>query len=202
MRIGIYGGTFDPVHLGHWEAARAAADQFSLDRVLFVPAGHPPHRRNSPVAEYKHRLRMVELVCAQDPRLMSSPLEAPGHGAETHYSIDTVQHLRSQLKPDDQLFFIIGADAFAEITSWRRWRELADLVEFIVVSRPGEEADESLNPELVKTHWLRSVNVPISSTEIRQGLNRGESVDAWLAPAVDAYIREHELYRDGVLQAR
>jgi len=133
---------------------------------------------------------------------MASPLEAPGHGAETHYSIDTVQHLRSQLKPDDQLFFIIGADAFAEITSWRRWRELADLVEFIVVSRPGEEADESLNPELVKTHWLRSVNVPISSTEIRQGLNRGESVDAWLAPAVDAYIREHELYRDGVLQAR
>jgi nicotinate-nucleotide adenylyltransferase len=194
VSIAIYGGTFDPVHRGHLEAARAAAQEYALDRVLLVPAGQPPHRAQSPGADFEHRFRMVELACQSDSRLIASRLEAPGNDGKRHYSIDTIQRVRSELAPGDRLFFVIGADAFAEIGTWYRWREILDRVEFIVVSRPGEERAAEDVPAGASVHWLRSVNVPISSTEIRERLARGQSADEWLDPAVAGYIRSHTLY--------
>jgi nicotinate-nucleotide adenylyltransferase len=194
VNIAIYGGTFDPVHRGHLEAARAAAEEYALDRVLLVPAGHPPHRAHSPGAEFEHRFRMVEIAVQGDSRMIASRLEAPGNDGKRHYSIDTIQRLRSELAPGDRLFFVIGADAFAEIATWYRWREILDMVEFIVVSRPGEELAAEDVPAGATVHWLRNVNVPISSTEIRERLAQGQSADAWLDPAVAGYIRSQALY--------
>jgi nicotinate-nucleotide adenylyltransferase len=194
VNIAIYGGTFDPVHRGHLEAARAAAEEYALDRVLLVPAGQPPHRAHSPGADFEHRFRMVELACKGDSRLVASRLEAPGNDGKRHYSIDTIQRVRSELTPGDRLFFVIGADAFAEIGTWYRWREILDMVEFIVVSRPGEEVAAEDVPAGATVHWLRNVNVPISSTEIRRRLAQGQSAGEWLDPAVAEYIRSHTLY--------
>lgn len=194
MNIAIYGGTFDPVHRGHLEAARAAAEEYALDRVLLVPAGQPPHRAHSPGADFEHRFRMVELACHGDSRLIASRLEAPGDDGKRHYSIDTIQRVRSELAPGDRLFFVIGADAFAEIGTWYRWREILGMVEFIVVSRPSEELAAEDVPAGATVHWLRNVNVPISSTEIRRRLAQGQSADEWLDPAVADYIRGHALY--------
>jgi nicotinate-nucleotide adenylyltransferase len=194
VNLAIYGGTFDPVHRGHLEVARAAADHYSLDRVLFIPAGHPPHRPRSPGATFEHRYRMVEIACQADPRFAVSRLEAPDGERGVHYSIDTLHRVRAELAPGARLLFIIGTDAFAEIRSWHRWNEILSLVEFIVVSRPGRELDSNEAPEGSRVHWLRTVNVPISSTQIRSHLARGESVDAWLAPGVADYIRANGLY--------
>ena len=194
MNIGIFGGTFDPIHRGHTEAAKVAGDEFQLTKVLFVPAGRPPHRRNPTEADYEHRYRMVELASKQDARFVASRLEDPSGTSGPHYSIDTFQRVRETSTPGDRLFFVLGADAFAEIKLWYRWREVVGMVEFIVVSRAGETNSRPEVPEGARVHWLDGVDVPISSTELRELLKQGKPVDDWLAPEVDAYIRRHRLY--------
>ena len=192
MKLGIFGGTFDPVHRGHIAVATAAADRFGLDRVLLIPAGSPPHKQTPVGAPYEDRYRMVELACADDDRLEPSRLEAPDGARQRHYSIETLERLRAGMAAGDQLFFVIGTDAFAEITLWRRWREVVELVEFIVVSRPGAEAGSV--PSEARVHWLNDVRVPLSSTEIRERLGKGVPVEDWLPPAVADFIRERGLY--------
>ncbi len=194
MNVAIYGGTFDPVHRGHVQVAQAAADHFLLDRLLFVPAGYPPHRPRSPGAPFEHRFRMVEIACETDVRFAVSRLEAPDGQKAVHYSIDTIRSLRAELDAGARLFFIIGCDAFAEIRSWHRWSEILQLVEFIVVSRPGGEFPKNEMPEGARIHWLGTVNVPISSTAVRSRLAQGESAAEWLPPGVADYIRAHGLY--------
>jgi nicotinate-nucleotide adenylyltransferase len=187
MRTAIFGGTFDPIHTAHLEVARRAADQYWLDRVLFIPAGNPPHKHAD--ASFEHRYRMVELACAADPHFVASRLE---EGAATSYSIDTIERVKAG---DDvgngPLFFIIGSDAFAEIQTWRRWEDVIRAVEFIVVARPGHEIT---GPHGARVHRLDSVELPVSSSDIREALARGES-SAELPPAVADYIRDHRLYR-------
>lgn len=192
MKLGIFGGTFDPVHRGHIAVATAAAERFGLDRVLLIPSGSPPHKQTPVGASYEDRYRLVELACRGDKRLEASRLEAPDGDRERHYSIETIERVRAGMAPGDELFFILGADAFAEITLWRRWREVMRLVEFIVVSRPGAEAGQA--PAEARAHWLGDVQVPVSSTEIRERLRNGEAVEDWLPPGVLAYIRERGLY--------
>jgi nicotinate-nucleotide adenylyltransferase len=183
MRIAIFGGTFDPVHSAHLEMARRAADQYRLDRVLFIPAGNPPHKRAD--ASFEHRYRMVELACAADPRFVASRLE---EGAGKSYSIDTIE--RVMAANTGALFFIIGSDAFAEIQTWRRWEDLIRAVEFIVVARPGHEIS---GPPGARVHRLESAELPVSSSDIRDALARGES-PAELPPAIADYIRAQRLY--------
>ena len=153
MRTAIFGGTFDPIHSAHLEMARHAADQYQLDRVLFIPAGNPPHKHAE--ASFEHRYRMVELACAADPRFVASRLE---EGTGKSYSIDTIERVKAasaganagDLEPcrskcrhaSGTLFFIIGSDAFAEIQTWRRWEDVIRAVEFIVVARPGHQIAE------------------------------------------------------------
>src|SRR5579872_3061345 len=133
MRVGLFGGTFDPIHAAHLAVARAAADRFGLDRVLFVPSAHPPHKAGVTHAPYEDRVRMAEMACVGDPRFEVSRLE---EGTARSYSIDTIEKLSARFAPGDIIFFIIGADAFAEIQSWHRWKDVVRSVRFVVVSRP------------------------------------------------------------------
>ncbi len=131
MRLALFGGTFDPIHNAHLTVAREAAGQFHLDQVWFIPAAHPPHKSDQSGAPYEDRFRMTELACQADSRFVASRLE---DGEGQSYSLDTVERVREL---GEQPYFIIGADAFAEITTWHRWQDLVRLTEFIVVTRPG-----------------------------------------------------------------
>ncbi len=188
MNIAIFGGTFDPVHCAHIMVATEAAQQFDIDRVLLVVAANPPHKPGATHASFEDRYRMVELACLKHPRLEPSRLE---EGSERSYSIVTIERLRSTLAEGDRLFFIIGADAFAEIQSWYRWRDVLRAVEFIVVTRPGHQYHA---PEAATVHRLDTLALPVSSTDLRRRLAEGESPSE-LPSKVLAYIREHGLYR-------
>jgi nicotinate-nucleotide adenylyltransferase len=187
QRIAIFGGTFDPVHRAHVTVAREALVQFSLTRVLFVPAAHPPHKSDIAVAPYRHRLRMVELVCPGEPAFEASALEA---GRARSYSIHTIERVRSGLDAGDRLFFLIGADAFAEIGTWHRVETVFGAVEFIVVTRPGHDYSA---PAGAVVHRLDTLALPVSSSEIRRKLGAGLEPEE-LDPGVVAYIRRHSLY--------
>jgi nicotinate-nucleotide adenylyltransferase len=185
-RTALFGGTFDPVHNAHLEIARAAADRFGLEKILFVPAANPPHKPGGAAAGYEDRVRMAELACAVDARFEVSRIEA---GTARAYSIVTIEKLRAQgITP---LAFLIGADAFREICTWHRWRDVVALVEFIVVTRPGSSWEA---PAGAVVHELGGLDLAVSSSDIRAELGAGV-LDVPLPAAVRAYIRERRLYR-------
>jgi nicotinate-nucleotide adenylyltransferase len=187
LKLAIFGGTFDPIHEGHLALAREAAARFQLDRVLFVPAAHPPHKAGVTHAPYADRVRMAELACQGDARFEVSRIE---EGTARSYSIDTVEKLRAGLSPGDQLYFLIGADAFAEIRTWHRWRDVVSGVRFLVVSRPGHLYQ---SPPGVEFDRIDDIEVPISSSEIRRALASRQS-PAGLGGAVLDYAVSHGLY--------
>jgi nicotinate-nucleotide adenylyltransferase len=193
MKIGLFGGTFDPIHQAHLAVARAAADRFGLERVLFVPSAHPPHKAGITYASYEDRVRMVEIACAEDARFEVSRLE---EGTARSYSIDTIEKLCSTLAPDDEVFFIIGADAFAEIQTWHRWRNVVRAVRFVVVSRPDHQYQ--IPPE-VRMERLDDVALAVSSSAIRRALVAG-SEPVEVPECVRQYIAEKHLYRGRKLQ--
>ena len=182
MRRAIFGGTFDPIHRAHLVVAREAADAFSLDQVLFIPAANPPHKDAG--TPYEHRYKMVELACKEDPRFLPSRLEEEPRKS---YSIHTIERVRGM---GGDVFFVIGADAFAEIQTWFRWQDVVREVEFIVVTRPGHQY---VSPPGARVHRLETVALPVSSSEIRAALARGET-PAELPKAVAEYIRANGLY--------
>jgi nicotinate-nucleotide adenylyltransferase len=192
MRLALFGGTFDPIHSAHLTVAREAADKFHLDQVWFVTAAHPPHKSDQTGAGYEDRCKMVELACHGDPRLVVSRLES---GAGKSYSIDTVERVRAS---GEEPYFIIGADAFAEITSWHRWQDLVRLTDFIVVTRPGHEY---ASPPGARVHRLDTVALPVSSSEIRRQLGAG-GIPPELPPEVAQYIAAKGLYQVPCATAR
>ena len=187
MRLALFGGTFDPIHKAHLTIARTAARRFRLDRVLFVPAAHPPHKTAVTSTPYEQRVRMAELACRRHARFEVSRLE---EGTERSYSIDTIEKMGSQMAPDDQLFFLIGADAFAEIRTWRRWRDVARAVRFLVVSRPGSVYHA---PPEVGLEPLDTLELAVSSSDIRKALAAGERPREVPKVVLD-YIFAHGLY--------
>jgi nicotinate-nucleotide adenylyltransferase len=187
LNIAIFGGTFDPIHNAHIAVAVTALERFGLDHVLLIPAANPPHKPEDQTESYDHRYRMVELACAGVKGLEPSRLE---EGAEKSYSIRTIEQVRQTLQTGDRLFFLIGADAFAEVRTWFRWEDVIRSVEFIVVSRPGHQYE---NPTGAVVHRLETVSMEVSSSAIREQIAKGFR-PADLPRAVFDYIREHRLY--------
>lgn len=186
LRLAIFGGTFDPIHKGHLAIARKAAWHFGLDCVLFVPAYHPPHKAGATNATYEDRVRMAELACGGRAGFEVSRLE---EGTERSYSIDTIEKV-ARMAPEDELYFLIGADAFGEIRTWRRWRDVARAVRFLVVSRPGWDYEI---PAGVTLERLDTVELPISSSDVRKALAAGKR-PMELPQRVLDYILRHGLY--------
>jgi len=188
MKLALFGGTFDPIHNAHLAVARMAVERFHLDRVLFVPSFHPPHKAGITHASYDNRVRMAELACQDEPRFEVSRLE---EGTARSYSINTIEKVRANLAPGDELYFLIGADAFAEIRTWHRWRDVARQVRFLVVSRPGHVYDV---PPGVRLERLDAVQLTVSSSDLRRALAKGERPSA-VPAAVLEYTDAHRLYR-------
>ncbi len=214
MRIAIFGGTFDPIHSGHVQAAKAAARKFCLNRILFIPTGHPPHKTSNGLTDFHHRFAMVALACAEDPRFVPSLLESPDLHPGPHYSIDTVRRVRRMLKPDDSLYFLIGIDAWLDLPHWKQFRRLLGLADFIVVSRPGfdnREIENVVPRDLLNQrqpragsrqsrlrhttlHILRDVEVPVASRDLRRAIQQKQSVAGLVPLQVEQYILKEGLY--------
>jgi nicotinate-nucleotide adenylyltransferase len=215
-RVGLIGGTFDPIHLGHLAAARAAGRELDLDLVRFLPSARPPHRPDSPQASEYHRLEMTRLAVG-DPDASSSPTRGEVSDLELRrngpsFTFDTlIAFLQEGLTPL-QFFFIIGADAFAEIATWHRYPEVLDAAHFAVVSRPGTTLEHlrarlpslaariaapptALTAETTRIILIEAATPNVSSTEVRRRAARGESLEGLVTPAVAAYIAQHSLYR-------
>jgi len=194
-RIGLLGGTFDPVHAGHLAAAKAAISCASLDSVIFIPAAKPPHRGPA-VAAAQQRLEMCELATAGDARFSVSDLELKRPGPS--YTLDTLIELR-RLHPDDHLFLILGWDAARLFPTWRRPDEVRALASIVVVGRPGSDAPREAD---LKEVGLGSEGVTlcleptpdVSASKIRRAVAGGESIAGEVPAAVELYIASHRLY--------
>ncbi|HVP90801.1 MAG TPA: nicotinate-nucleotide adenylyltransferase [Terriglobales bacterium] len=215
-RVGLFGGTFNPVHLGHLKAAADVRAAFGLDRVLFVPSDIPPHKASADLAPAADRLRMVELACRGLDGFIASPLEVESPGRS--YSVVTLAKVR-ELYPGAWVFFILGVDAFLEIGTWREYERVLAESLFIVTSRPGCDLDAAAGvlggrlrdrtcrvPEggpvdeallgRFDVFLLPIEALDVSATDIRERVRRGERPDGLVPAAVADYIRDHQLYSD------
>jgi nicotinate-nucleotide adenylyltransferase len=218
-RIAIYGGTFDPVHSGHLEIARRVVPLFAIDEFLFVPAKLAPHKLDRGVSSALHRHAMLVLATRAEPRLCISTFELDG--AERQFTVDTLSHFRSRFGAAD-LFFVMGADSWAEITTWREWQRLLTLANLIVVTRPGFDVSNrqvtaettaavvdvrgfqmgSVVPTLEsgkrKVFLTDAVMRDVSATEVRQSARAGqaEKLNSLVPLEVADYIRKYRLYRN------
>lgn len=219
-RIAIYGGTFDPVHVGHLEIARRVSQLFAIDEFLFVPALAAPHKLDREVSSPLHRYAMLALATQTDPRLFVSTFEMDKPARR--YTVDTLSHFRSESEAFADLFFVLGADSWAEITTWREWQQLLTMANLIVVTRPGVEVSNAhVGPEvservvdlrgttndsapaIIESGSRRifvtdAVLIDVSATQVRQAAreNRNEDLDKLVPLAVANYIRKYRLYRN------
>jgi nicotinate-nucleotide adenylyltransferase len=209
--VGLLGGTFDPIHLGHLAAARAAQAAFDLDQMRFIPSATPPHRPDSPRASGYHRMEMVRLAVADTPGWAASDLELAREGPS--YTYDTLTTIGGEGLSPLQIFFITGADAFAEITTWHRYPAVLDGAHFVVVARPGTSLDRlrtrlpALAPRMIEADRVAVADTPriillnantpdVSATEIRRRVAAGETIESLVPDAVSAYIDRNWLYRE------
>lgn len=209
-KIGILGGTFDPVHKGHVAVARSVLDQYQLDQILFIPAFSPPHKERE-LTPFSHRVAMLELCLEKNDRMSVSTLEAERNAPS--YTVETLLELHHRMEPSIY-YLIIGADMFVEIELWYKYSELFQLAHIIVAARPGISLDRiiaqaarlpgafTFDPDKLK--WSRDdgatilyygdIAEPISSSEIRKRLAQGAPVTEYLIQPVHEHIRQHSLY--------
>ncbi|MEK6288696.1 MAG: nicotinate-nucleotide adenylyltransferase [Acidobacteriota bacterium] len=215
-RIAAFGGTFDPVHNGHIEVSRAIVQNFLLDQLLIIPANRPPHKNSSAIADAYHRFAMSVMASLEEPRVVVSTIEL--ESPDRPYTFETVERLRSIFGTRTRLFFVLGADSFEEISTWREPARLLSSTNLIVVARPGHEVtsshlDERFRSTVVdlrgrdgkleiggelnehRIYLTSYVNTGISSTEIRQRVRDGKSIEGLVPAHVADYIRKYELYR-------
>ena len=193
-RIGILGGTFDPIHCGHVDVARAAEEALGLTRVFIVTSNVPPHRATPAVSSY-HRFAMVALAVAGRPRWCASDIELKS--AEASYTSTTLRRFHADGYSPDELFFLTGADAFAEVETWRDYPAILDLAQFVVVSRPGFPVGELRRrlPSLVdRAILIDAPTADVSSTSIRRRIAARESIAGLVPPVVRQHIEQHGLY--------
>ncbi len=213
-RIGLYGGTFNPVHSGHLRVAKEVRDRFHLQTILFIPSYIPPHKKAADIASAKDRFAMVRMAVAGHKGFVASPLEI--RARQKSYSIITLNRVKS-MYPDAWIFFILGADAFLEIQTWKSYQEVLAQCRFIVVRRPGYSLSEakkavpeefrkkiihlprssSVPAKIIRTHQIFLVDIPslpVSSTEIRVRIRKGQSIRSLVPAAVEEYIMKNKLY--------
>jgi nicotinate-nucleotide adenylyltransferase len=200
MRVALFGGTFDPPHRGHLAVARAAADGFGLDRVLFAPVGRQPLKAGGVASGFADRVAMVELACAGDARFGISLVDAPREDGGANYTVDALAALREGMSEGDRLFSLAGADSFLTIRQWHEPERLLELAEWIVVSRPGFSLDGLRALRLTaeqeaRVHVLTEVHEEVSATDLRTRLEAGACCTDVLPEAVAEYIESHHLYR-------
>ena len=215
MRIGLFGGTFDPIHWGHLRSAEEVSETFDLDRILFIPASIPPHKRGQTATPARDRLQMVRLAAAKNPRFGVSTVEISRPGVS--YSIDTIRHFAERKGKEDSLFFVIGLDAFREIGSWKNFSEIFPLCDFIVTSRPGSKDSDPLRGTGVAVkklfcydrkeknykHWsgtriffIKLTDIAISASGIRERVKEGKSIRYLVPSGVETYIKKRGLYQN------
>lgn len=200
-RIGILGGTFNPIHQGHLKIAREVRRRFHLARVIFVPCGIPPHKGQKDLIPAKHRLKMVKLAIAGTPYFVSSRIEIDRKGMS--YAVDTLRELKEKYGEKTELLYILGVDAINELDTWREPKRLFDYARFLVVTRPGADLKYfrrqleagMLKPFQGKIDILKA-NIKLSSSEMRKKLRRGEEVRG-LPTSVWQYIKKRKIYQEG-----
>jgi nicotinate-nucleotide adenylyltransferase len=198
-RLGIMGGTFDPIHFGHLVTAEEALVQFNLDRVLFMPTGRPALKTHKRVAAAEHRYLMTVIATASNPDFDVSRMEVDRPG--TTYTVDTLKAIRDAHGPSTELFFITGADAVWEIIGWKDADAIADLATFIAATRPGYDLDAARQAHMdaatrFRIEYIEVPALSISSTDLRSRVAARRPI-RYLAPeAVGAYIEKHQLYRN------
>ena len=214
LGIGIMGGTFNPVHLGHLRAAEEVAESLKLRQVIFMPAAKPPHKTSGGLASFAHRWRMLELAVNGNPLFVLSDLEHQRPGKS--YSVETLTQLSRQYSGDEELYFVLGLDAFLELPTWKSYRELFNLCHFVVMARPGfalESLDAMLKTQVGDSYFFDSqiqgyvhpnqyivyyreiTLLDISSSNIRNLLASRRSVRYLMPENVEHYIRQQGLYR-------
>ncbi len=199
VKVGIIGGTFDPIHYGHLIIAEEARVKVGLVKVIFIPAGNPPHKLRRPYSPAHHRYKMVELAIASNPYFEVSPIEVNRPGPS--YSVDTVAMLQKEMGPEVDLYFIMGVDSLAGILTWHKPEELIKLCKIIAVNRPGYGVDidalDSVIPGIKRqVIFIKAPEIGISSTEIQERVREGLPIKYLVPPEVEQYIYEHNLYRD------
>jgi len=199
MRVGLMGGTFDPIHMGHLVTAEEARQQFDLDYVIFVPTGSPPHKDHDSISLPEHRYLMTSLAVMSNPSFFVSSFEI--NAKAPTYTIDTVRHFCCGEQGSPELYFITGADAILEIFTWKEYEELLRLCTFIAVSRPGYSLElfrqtlDSNCPEMQqKVHLLEIPALAVSSTFIRERVALGKTIKYLTPEPVEQYIKNHGLY--------
>lgn len=198
--LGVFGGTFNPIHNGHLLICETIREEFGLEKILFVPAQIPPHKDVNRVAEAEHRLEMTRLAISDNPHFEVSDIEMKREGAS--YTVDTLAAFKTLYGPDTLLNLIVGADAIVQLTSWRRFEEILKLCRIIVARRPdtGDDALDRAIDRLIGDYGAvikksKAVAMPYSSTEIRERVKSRLSIRYRVPPCVEDYIREHRLYR-------
>jgi nicotinate-nucleotide adenylyltransferase len=201
MRLGLYGGTFDPVHYGHLLLAETCREAVGLDEVWFIPTGNPPHKPGVVISPAKERREMLELALAGLPQFHVSRIEIDRPGP--HYTVETLRHLKTE-RPDDELFLLIGGDSLQELHTWREPTEIARLATIVAVNRGAAPAAGDGNAmeyllEFGVTIPIRTVHMPpigISATDLRRRVAADRSIRFQTPRAVEQYIRAHRLYRN------
>ncbi len=210
QKVGILGGTFDPVHTSHLELAEAARKEYGLTKILFIPAAVPPHKRGSKVTSFEHRLRMLEIACESSVFFECSSIE--GELPRPSYTVDTLKALQSGMGKEYTFYFIIGVDAFLDIPTWKSYREIVQLVSLIVSKREGIDEKELANlahslgyKNTNGSVWigskgsrdicfLKKTPADISSTSIRQTIRDNQITSGTIPGKVIEYIKTHNLY--------
>lgn len=218
QRLGIMGGTFNPIHLGHLRAAEEIAEKLRLDQIYFMPSAKPPHKSPSPLVGYWHRLEMLKLAVSDRPGFWASDLE--DHLPYPSYTVNTVRAFKKAWSARTGIFFLVGLDSFMSVAQWHQYRELLSLASFVVFARAGiddsfesmremlhREVDPNIKwspkheifkaPNIKPIHFQPGGRLAISSTDLRQRLEAGASVRYLVPEPVRIYIEKNGLYRPG-----
>lgn len=198
MRLGILGGTFDPIHIGHLILAEEAWYQLGLEKVLLVPAGDPPHKRGRRMSPVEDRVAMIELAITDNPHLELSRIDVDRPGP--HYTVDMVRLHLELYGPGTDLYFLMGLDSLADLPNWHKPNELVELCNLVALSRPDSGFDwDTLEEKLPGVRWrvifLPMPELQISSHMLQQRVRQGRPLRYQVLPAVEKYIHDHCLYR-------